>query len=354
MANLLPLGMDSDRAFYTAHFMDLAMWEPFLRRVCIQHGFGCFRIDPGIPGTFPTFIVELNPAINRTPYQSVVVKFFGPLFNGADSFRIEKELGQWLSWHSLPIGSPAILADGTLDKAWSYLIFEKAQGVGIRQVGQSLSTHVWRVVAEQMGLFMKRLHTVSAINLPEITQRPGALGWSSFMDFLESQRASCLVNHQQWADLPSQFLPQVQDFLLPLEELLDLSSPPHLIHADLTGDHLLGQLAVDRQAQSTVADPLLQTRPEWDTLAIIDWGDARIGNILYELVALHLGLFQADKRLLKNCLEIYGLPDFYRQDFARKALCMILLHQFPMPTRVYAPYIHVQSMNELAQGLFGI
>ncbi len=139
-----------------------------------------------------------------------------------------------------------------------------------------------------------------------------------------------------------------------VDDLLDFSSPPHLIHADLTGDHLLGQLAADQHAQSAVADLLLPTRPEWDTLAIIDWGDARIGNILYELVALHLDLFQADKRLLKTCLEIYGLPDFYRQDFARKAFCMVLLHQFPMPSRVYAPYFHVQSMDELAQGLFGI
>jgi hypothetical protein len=172
----------------------------------------------------------------------------------------------------------------------------------------------------------------------------GSSGWSEFIDFLECQRANCLVNHRQWGDLPPQLLAQVQGFLLPVAELVDLASPPHLIHADLTGDHLLGQRAEQKK--------LTPSGAEWDTLAIIDWGDTRIGNILYELVALHLGLFQSDQRLLKLCLEAYGLTDFYRNDFARKAMCMVLLHQFPMPANIYAPFKDTPSLDELAVNLF--
>jgi hypothetical protein len=346
--------MESDPAFYAAHFMDLAVWEPIVHQVCHYHGLGCNRLYPGVPGTFPTFLVELQSYLHQTPSQSAVVKFFGPLFEGARSFRIERQMGHWLSRQSLPIHSPAVLAEGKLDPAWSYLIFERVQGVSIHQARQSLSAHDWEGIAEQMGAYMKVLHTASATCRPGFVNPAGGSGWSDFADFLVRQLASCQANHLQWGGLPSQLIPQVQHFLLPVDDLLDLSSPSHLIHSDLTGDHLLGRLGAGRQGQTKATISVQPEGTEWDTLAIIDWGDARIGNILYELVALHLDLFQAEKRLLCLCLESYGLPDFYRQNFARKALCMALLHQFPMPAWVYAPYMHIQTMDELAQGLFGL
>jgi hypothetical protein len=354
MNNRVPPGMDSDQVFYSAHFMDLAIWEPLVLQVCRQHGLGCRSIDPGVPGTFPTFIVELDSEINQTTPQAVVVKFFGSLFNGPGSFCVEKEIGQWLSQQSLLIHSPAILVADQLDQAWSYLIFERVEGVSIRQFRQSLSDHAWGVVAEQMGVFTKALHTISAVSMPGIVKLSGDSSWSDFVDFLERQRAGCIANHHQWADLPGQLLSQIQDFLLPIEDLLDLSSTPHLIHADLTGDHLLGRLTTDADLHPFAAFSSLPPRGEWENLAIIDWGDARLGNILYELVALSMDLFLADKRLLKIYIDAYGLPDFYCQDFARKALCMVLLHQFPIPAQVYAPYLHAQNLNELAQGIFGV
>lgn len=76
------------------------------------------------------------------------------------------------------------------------------------------------------------------------------------------------------------------------------------------------------------------------------------GNLLYELVALHMDLFHTDKNLLRACLETYGLPPFFQRDFPRQALSMVLLHQFPMPAPVYAPYRHLKSLHELADGLF--
>jgi hypothetical protein len=100
--------------------MDASIWEPYVRQVCLEHNIGCERISPGVPGSFPTFIVEsgvhLSPASSR-----VVAKFFGPLFDGAGSFCIERDIGRWLELHSLLIPSPAILAEGQLDPDWSYL-----------------------------------------------------------------------------------------------------------------------------------------------------------------------------------------------------------------------------------------
>jgi hypothetical protein len=354
MDDLISSRLLFDKPYYSAHFMDLAMWEPYVRMVSERHGFRPKQVRPGIPGTFPSFIVELSDDRSQADYGSIVVKFFGLLFEGEHSFIVERAMGHYLVQWSLPVRSPVVLAEGQLTPEWSYLIFEGVPGVSFNQVGRQLSETSRAQVAGQMGDFMKELHTASATSKPVIPMPFPVMRWDGFIAFLETQRANCYTNHQRWKDLPAQLLEQVQDYLLPVEDLLDHTSPPHLIHADLTGDHLLGRLIPGR-----VETPLLHHIPQtagadWDSLAIIDWGDSRVGNILYELVALHLDLFQADKQMLSIYLEHYRLPDFYQQDFIHKALCMVLLHQFPMPVSVYAPHSEVHTLHELAERLFGV
>src|SRR4030042_4619540 len=139
MNNPIPAEFLSDQVYYTAHFMDLAIWEPLVRRVCEQHGFECRRVDIGLPGSFPTFLVELDADGVRPDSGMIVVKFFGPLFDGVASFYNEREIGHYLFEHPLPVGSPAILAEGSLDPEWSYLLFEGVPGASIGQIGQQLS-----------------------------------------------------------------------------------------------------------------------------------------------------------------------------------------------------------------------
>jgi hypothetical protein len=54
------------------------------------------------------------------------------------------------------------------------------------------------------------------------------------------------------------------------------------------------------------------------------------------------------------CLDTYDLSEFYRKDFPQKALSMVLLHQFPMPEKGYAPYMDAQSLWELADRIFAL
>jgi hypothetical protein len=337
MDKILSLNSLTDRAGYTAHFMDLTLWETYVRQVCADHGFEGEKVTPGVPGTFPTFIVDLIPKGGHQPLRSVVVKFFGPLFDGTSSFQIERDMGLWLEKNPLLIPSPVILAEGRLSNQWQYLIFEHIHGVSIGQVSQMLSKEDWTSVACQMGEYILQLHTLTADHALELPESivPNK---DTYTSFLQRQRINCLTNHEKWNDLPAHLLDQLEHFILPLESLLDYSIPPYLIHADLTLDHLLGSLENGR----------------WQTSVIIDWGDAMTGNLLYELVALHLDLFHSDKLLLRKCLDVYGVPSFYWHDFPRKALCLVLLHQFPMPAWVYAPFQEVNSLQELAEGLFAV
>jgi hypothetical protein len=337
MPSLVTLSSLANRAGYVAHFMNPALWKPYVQQVCAWHGFSCIRIEPGVPGTFPTFIVEAGGESLPQSNQTIVVKFFGPLFEGYGSFCVERDIGQWLERQSMPISSPKILAEGRLDNDWQYLIFEYIDGVSIGQLRQKLSANDWRSIACQMGEYIRALHAQTVQSQPELPRSVQPC-LENFTGFIAQQRLHCQAHHQEWNDLPAQLLDQIEGFILPVEQLIDFSAPPHLIHADLTMDHLLGCLMSGG----------------WKSLAVIDWGDAMTGNILYELVSLYLDLFQSDMQLLKVCLDAYGLSDFYQHDFPWKALSMVLLHQFPLPTRVYAPYIGVKSLQELAEYLFAV
>lgn len=344
----------TDKAYYSAHFMDLALWEPSVRSICELHSFACKSVKAGIAGSFPTFMVELDDGGIQNDAGMIVVKFFGALYEGAASFGVELAIGHYLAGISLPIRSPEILASGKLPRGWQYLIFEGIPGVSIGQIRHQLTESSLLKVAGQMGVFMNQLHSGTTSGSPIPTKQGGGVDWSGFVNFLETQRESCHANHVGWGDLPHKLLEQVQDYLLPIDELLDFKSPPHLIHADLTGDHLLGELKPIQEITTSRVQPSQIERAEWETLAIIDWGDARVGNILYELVALHTNLFQADKSLLHTCLKNYNLSDFYKHDFPHKAMCMVLLHQFPMPVEIYGPNGDVQTLHELAARLFDI
>jgi Ser/Thr protein kinase RdoA (MazF antagonist) len=321
--------------------MDREVWELPVRWVCDQHGLDCQLIEAGLPGTFPTFIVRTELE------QSVVVKFFGPLFEGSHACHLERSMGAFLAERPLPLRSPFILAAGQLDTQWSYLVFEGIPGISIGQARGRLAAQTWFNVAGFLGVFMRALHDLT-INCPgALSTLQEGEGWGSYVAFLKTQRQHYLANHKKWNDLPSHLLKQLGDFLLPVDQLVDLASPPHLIHADLTADHLLGRIIQPSGSAS------LLTSGDWVNLAVIDWGDMRLGNILYELVALQVDMFHGDTQLLRICLDAYGLPCFYQPEFPRKAMSVLMLHQFPMPAWVYTGQSSNRSLDELAEHLFG-
>ena len=132
------------------------------------------------------------------------------------------------------------------------------------------------------------------------------------MSFLDGQRAGCAERQRERGRLPDRLVEQVETYLLPSTDLRLPGERPHLIHADLTEDHLLGRV----------------TAGCWTSMALIDFGDARTGSLFYELGALHLSLFGADRRLLSVFLEAYGATGLDGADFARRAMSCALLHEF--------------------------
>jgi len=293
--------------------------------VCRRRGLAADGpLHTGVPGTCPTFMVG----------QQWVVKFFGRLFDGSRSFNVEREAGR-LAALDPAIPAAQIHASGELggpDWPWPYLIFSYIPGKSLGEQIEQVSFTARLQIAREMGALVRRLH---ALPLADSAVFPST--HTDYIQFLDNQRANCLQNQRAWGTLPARLLDQIEDFIPPLARLVNTRRPPHLIHADLTLDHLLGQVVDGR----------------WTTLALIDFGDAMTGDLLYELSALHLDMFGADPRLLEAFLDTYSLPDEERASLPRRAMAAALLHQFNVLAGLPAEMLTVDSLAELAQRIWG-
>ena len=136
----------------------------------------------------------------------------------------------------------------------------------------------------------------------------------------------------------SQLLSEIEGYLLPTGALLLPGEQPHIIHADLTADHLLGRLDFGR----------------WTSLALIDFGDAVTGGLFYELAALQPGLLNGDRAMLKAFLDAYGYRGPTGADFARRAMTCCLLHEFDVLNGLlnHADIFQVQSLEEIGERIW--
>lgn len=309
---------------YRQHFMDENLWLPHVRAVCRRHDLlPCQLIRAGLPGTFPTFIVD----------DRWVVKFFGRLFDGQQAYETEYQVGRVLP-SDLIIRAPAILYSGELLESeaiwiWPYLIFEYIDGTSIGEVYEQVSFEDKLELTRIIGKATRQMQKLSLDAAPLFRT-----GQAAYVRFLQDQHKRCLANHQEWRSLPDHLLDQIEAYVLPVEALVDRRFPFGLIHADITRDHILGRLKAGR----------------WVTLGLIDFGDARAGNVFYDLAALHLDLFRYDRRLLRAYLEAYELA--VDPQFPHLAMSAALLHQFNVFVdllQVLPQARHAATLDDLAK-----
>ena len=308
---------------YRRYFMDASYWQPYVRRVYNRHAMTpCRTIRSGLPGTYPTFVVD----------ERWVIKFFGRLFDGALAFETELQANQLLA-PGCPIPIPALIASGYLfedpsDWPWPYLIFEFMPGVSIGQVYEQVTFDDKLMLAQHLGQVTRRLHQVPITGTAVFQPT-----WDAYFNLLQEQCTHCRHTHRTWKTLPDHLIEQLDTFLLPPDALIDRGVTPHLIHADLTRDHILGQL----------------DDGSWTTLGIIDFGDAMVGNVFYELIALHLDLFRCDKRLLSVYLDAYGFDEPSRPMLPTRAMSLALLHRFDVFVGLFESYPRAGEVSTLDQ-----
>jgi hygromycin-B 7''-O-kinase len=330
----LPVSLAQFEQFetYCQHFTNAVCWKPWVQAVCRKHHLlPCDSIRSGTPGTFPTFLVE----------ERWVVKFYGRLFHGGQSFTVEQEASRLVPPDAgIPVatafssGTLASTVDSPLetDWPWPYLIFPFIPGISFREAAGQLSFEDRRAAAQELGRTVRQFH---AAPLTQAAVFPKSR--TPYLQFLAQQRSGVVERQRAWGCLPETLIRQIDDFLLPVEALIDPNQPPHLIHADLTADHLLGQFE----------------NGHWESRAIIDFGDAMTGDLFYELAPLTLDLFDSDHRCLLAFLSAYGLTGSSAQDrFAQKALSTALLHQFNVFEHLPEALRRLETLDQLAEALF--
>ena len=310
---------------YGQQFTDPAYWRPYVEEVCARHGLGaCHAIRAGLPGTFPVFVVDGR----------YVVKLFGELFDGGTCFQVELEMYELL--RSDPaIPAPSLVVSGTLFPPdggwpWPYIVTEVIPGTSLAEVEEQVSFDDKSAICGFLGSVARHIHALQ----PERAQHL-RLSWDAFDRFLSEQLARCVEHHRTWGSLPEHLVRQLPDYLPSLSELVDHSVLPHVLHCDLNADHVLGDF----------------DGGHWRPNGIIDFGDAMAGDRVYELVALHIGLFRCDKRLLRVFLDAYGFDEGLRRDFVRRAMSMTLLHEFGVLSDVFPRFpgaAKVDRLDELA------
>lgn len=300
----IPRPRFEDVKHYAKLFTNAEYWSPYVHMVCEHHQLvPCSDIKAGFPGTNPVFIVDGRYA----------VKLYTDWFNGYASYPTELDSYRLIAMNpQLP--APALIAHGSLypegtEWHWPYIVTTVIPGASLGEAGELVSYDDRRELAGFLAQVLRQVHA-----LPVESSAVMRRSWDSFAAFLQERRLHCLDNHRRWKALPDHLIDQIEDYLIPLSELMDDEGGPYILHCDLNRDHVLGAWEGVR----------------WTPAGIIDFGDARAGDRLYEFVALHLGLFRYDKRLLGRFLTQYGVEEHWKDNgrLVRRLMNYTLLHEF--------------------------
>ncbi len=286
---------------YGRLFTDVTVWRGAVEQVAQRHQLVATTVQAGLAGTHPVFRFGDDR-------QQHFLKFYETrLFTGARSYRIERALYQHLL-SGLPMAVPQLVASGTLeeDGGWPYIITTVIPGQSFGEVRDRVSQPDSLVIATLLGQTLRQLHSIPVGQTPILVELRQA-----FTHYIDGRYAQCVANHRQWNSLPPHLLEQIPTYLAD-HPRLNVGTDAVLIHADLTHDHLLGEFRAGH----------------WQPIGLIDFGDAWVGDPIYELVALHLSLFQLDKTLLKPFLQAYGFDAALPRRFVERAMVATLLFAF--------------------------
>jgi len=299
---------------YATQFTRVAVWEPYVRAICQRHGIGNYSyhiIAADLAGTNPVFIIEKQDKAPEQTRRWVVKMYETRLFDGGQSCAMERAVYGLIAQHP-HIPAPALLAHGDVfgDGCWPYNVMSFVPGRSLEHVLNALSTADRHHIAAFLGRHLRALHSLPT--------SPDVLGAREpFRDFLHTQYVTCEQHQREWDALPAHLLDTLNRYLIDEAEwdTALLEPTARLIHADLNADHVLGEFTDAPQ-------------PKWQPTGIIDFGDARVADRLYELVPLHLGLFHGDRNVLRAFMAAYGPDEDVQRNFVRRAMNFTLLFQF--------------------------
>jgi hypothetical protein len=270
---------------------DVHLWQPVIRDICSAIDLDPGTVlSPGYPGSCAVFVVD----------KKAVIKIFPSLFAG--DFAIE--LAAYECLHGEVEAIPSLLASGIYcDRIeWPFLVLKFSQGEPIRTLHVGLAVAEKRLIANQVGQVLRRVHQTTVER-----QEP----FSPWPDFLHQRFPECLREIGETMLLPEALLSEIELFLTQMMPELE-QEPAVLVNADLTDDHVL----------------LIREDGRWRLSVIIDWADAEIAPSTYEWIAAWFGFCRMDAAMFQALIAAYSPEQQFDELFCRKLLAMTFLHRF--------------------------
>jgi hygromycin-B 7''-O-kinase len=272
-AGLIPCA--ADEAAYRQVFAADAAWRPAMAAIARRHGLEIATLRRETQGSHIVFGND----------EAIVKLFYA---GWSDDCVAERAALEHLS--DLPV--PRILGHGDL-AGWPYVILTRVRGLPALQVWDGLSAADQISVMRQLGSLLARIHGL-----------PAAPGLSTdWQEFISRRKANAAEHH----GLDGTWRRWIEDRIA---VFCDDPTARVTLHADITSDHVF----------------LSQAAHGWKLTSLIDFGDARLGDPLYEFIAPLAFYTFGRPELTRALLESYGLRLTPEVRARITALC--LLHEF--------------------------
>ena len=279
-------------AFFDQIFrLDHAAWRAAIVEVCAAHGIECDAVSAYADGSNLVAAVD-----NRW-----IVKIF-PTFHG-HQWESERRVLAHLRDAKLPLKVPALIAEGTREDGWLYVVMEKLPGLALASCWDEIGPHERIRMIEQIGSTMAAVHRLP---LDELGSLPPE--WGSF---LRNQKVNCRNRHASlgvppWferglADLVREWAPEnaAEDRVL------------------LTGEYTPFNLLVQRNATS------------WELTGMIDFGDAMVGPRDYDFLGPSMFSCAGDPLLVTALLRGYfGEAQPMNRQTRMRFMALAVLHRY--------------------------
>jgi len=285
-------------------------WQPDAEALCALHAipatpFVPFRDGSNLVAAAGDHVVKIFPAFHRDQWESE--RRVLPRFHGV-----------------LPVEVPRLVAEGELDRGWTYVIVTRVPGESLEAVWPRLSQDEREAVLARIGDVIAAAH---ALPVAELASLP-----PPWPELLARQRAHCRERHARLG-MPEWFQRGLDGLLAAADPWLATLAPT----AILTGEYTPFNLLVSG-AQLT---------------GMIDLGDAMIGPREYDLLGPSLFLAAGDVALQRALFTHARGPRWpLEPDVRRGLLALFVLHRYSNPdaqVRLAGWRDRARSMDELGE-----
>ncbi len=225
---------------------DQAAWRAAIVEVCAAHHIPCDIVSAFADGS--NLIASVD--------DRWIVKIF-PTFH-SHQWESERRVLAHLRGEVLPLKVPTLIAEGTRDDGWLYVVMEKLPGFALATCWNEVGTHDRVRLLGQIGSTMAAVHRLP---LGELASLPPE--WGSF---IQNQKANCRKRHSSLGVPPW--------FEQGLDDLVREWGPENKAgdRVLLTGEYTPFNILAQRDATG------------WQLTGMIDFGDAMVGPPAYDFL----------------------------------------------------------------------